>query len=202
MGVGYTKDGDLDLPIPPYKASAGPDMAKTAERGVLHITKADIIDSQKPRRGPKKEKNDGAIAMKQNNRKNQGKKGRKPPVVERGFEVIETLPAFESTYRIKEVIPASPPSPSGLANSRFLGPDENDYLVPIEGHTPSASSMYDMSFLSQSLPEDQVDLVPAKSTFKAIDAINTASWDMPAPSGQEPLNVCALIKCMTSQADI
>lgn len=183
--------GLFDLPDQPKKG------------GILPITRADIVESTKGRRGGKKVVNDVELERKssQTDRKTPRKRGaKKAHPVEKGFDITESVAdtASESagtpTRRTRGSKPQAVPRSSGLASSlathnskRSSTKVDNSELVNLG----IKAKPYDMTLLSQSLP-DQHDNVfggQERQTIGSKRDEESDVWDMPMKTANEQPNV-------------
>jgi hypothetical protein len=139
----------LDLPDEPKKG------------GILAISKADIAESRKGRRGGKKVMADDELGGKlsQSERRTPGRRGvKKTHAVEKGFDVTESVtdPSSQGAGTpTRKGRNSAAPKPSGLASTlaahksvRSSTKVDNSDLI----HFDTNAEVYDMSPLSRSLP--------------------------------------------------
>lgn len=191
----------LDLPDQPKKG------------GILAISKADILESNKKgRRGGKKVMGDGELERKpsQPDRKTPGKKGmKKAHPVDMGFDIesfADSASESAGTPTRKGRAPKmqAAPKPSGLASTlaahkstRPTAKVDNSDLAHFD---TSAAKPYDMTILSRSLPgqHDNVFGGQEMQTRESKKEEKSDVWDMPVKSANEERNVSIPTSPITS----
>lgn len=176
----------------PLDAVTAPSDTPAQKRGLLPVTKEDIVASTKSRRGAEsvvsegvgRQKND---AVKRNTPKKKGpKKDLKETILEKGF----AAPAREDTPSKPPIDPA-PPARSAVLSGKAKRP-LHDRRNRDDSGTMSDSGLvpFDLSALSQSLPNRNAGLLDKQlKNGKANGKSHTPEWDMPATSGGQELTV-------------
>jgi len=177
-------------------------------RGLLAISKEDIAESKKGRRGKK----DSAVEGVERHSKQSGQKPTEEGVIEgrrdleKGFITggsdAHPLPAkpivkAHRTRTKRTTTPKDGPHPSGIAASRGSNTPRQapagSSVIP--GATGAETPSFDMSMLSQSLPSLNGDLLERsmkQSNGKARNKDAPAAWDMPETKGTQALTVSLL----------
>jgi hypothetical protein len=185
---------------------AGPDLTKKA--GILAISKADIAESARGRRGGRKALADDQVEIdsSQASRKTPRRRGaKKAHTVEKGFEVTETIAgradrsAGTPNRKGKGSITQQVPEASGLASTLAVhksGRSKAKYDDSDLAHFDINSNPYDLAILSRSLPHQQYHM-PCAAESEAGDSIGerrSEAWDSPSKStAPEAPNVNLLV---------
>jgi hypothetical protein len=186
------------------------------QRGLLAISKEDIVESQKGRRG-KKETGEGNLERKQSQNLKSTLEGQGPakgPAIEKGFDTsgsnphgLPPKPATKSTrVRTKRKNGQKSDSiSSGIASTRTTQPLQSDTNgISIRPSESQGSQQFDLSMLSQSLPSQHGDMLAKtvrqnKGSLQDRDA--GTAWDMPEVKGTQALTVCLCLSRPRTPAD-
>jgi len=183
----------------------GPDLTKKG--GILAITRADIAESKKGRRGGRTALIDNVaeIEASQAHRKTPRKRGaKKAHTVEKGFEVTESIaasagrsagtPNRKGKSSTKQPVLEASGLASTLAAHKSGRPtaklDDSDLA-----HFDIDSSPYDLAILSRSLPHQQYQM-PYTAESEAGESIGerrSEAWDSPGKVATETPNVNPLV---------